>query len=86
MRQELTALKAFTYAGRALVAGDPFRAPRADARALRALGRAAPAGTYQTTALKPTVTKEVVTQAPARKAAAKKAPAKKAPAKKAAAK
>lgn len=82
MRQDLTALKAFTYAGRALVAGDPFKAPRADARALRALGRAAPAGTYQTAEAKPTVTKEVDARMPSLQPAAKKVPAKKAAAKK----
>lgn len=78
MRQELTALKAFTYAGRALVAGDPFKAPRSDARALRALGRAAPAGVYQTAEATPSVTKDVAAHKPAGKTAAKKAPAKKA--------
>lgn len=77
MREDLKALKNFTYAGRALKAGDDFSAPRGDARALRAVRRAEPAGTYVTTEEKPEVTKTEAI-APANKAAAKKAPAKKA--------
>jgi hypothetical protein len=96
MRQDLTATKSFTYAGRALKAGDPFSASRADARTLRALGRAALGGTYQTTEAVSSVTKEVANkeaaasdaasespvQAAAKSAAANKAAAKKASAKK----
>ncbi|RYF73440.1 MAG: hypothetical protein EOO22_08945 [Comamonadaceae bacterium] len=67
MRETLTASKSFTYAGRALQAGDSFEATRRDARVLRALKRVGPAGTYQTTELQTSVTK-----APAKKAAAKK--------------
>jgi len=77
MREDLKALKNFTYAGRALQAGDKFSAPRSDARALRAVRRAEPADTYVTTEEKPAVTKTEAT-APAKKTAAKKAPAKKA--------
>lgn len=57
MRENLKATKSFTYAGRALRAGDSFSASRAEARALRAIGRAAPAETYQTTQAKAEVTK-----------------------------
>lgn len=59
MRENLKATKSFTYAGRALKAGDPFSATRADARTLRAIGRAAPAVTYQTTEAKAEVTKDM---------------------------
>lgn len=99
MRENLKATKSFTYGGRFLKAGDPISASRADARLLRALGRAAPADTYQTTEAKAEVTKD---QAPAEKAvhhanaptkapeqkdgAGKKGAAKKAAAKKAAVK
>lgn len=83
MRQDLTALKSFTYAGRALKAGDPFNAPRADARALRGLGRAAPAETYQTTEAGATVTKAHAAKTAAKKTAAKTVPAKNTAAKKA---
>jgi len=77
MRQDLKALKPFRYAGRALEAGDKFSASRRDARVLHALGRAAPADSYQTTAATATVTK-----APAKNAAQKPAAKKsKAPAK-----
>jgi hypothetical protein len=82
MRQDLTAMKSFTYAGRALKAGDPFSASRADARTLCALGRAALVGTYQTTEAVPTVTKDVAV-APVKPAADAKPDAKKMPAKKA---
>lgn len=95
MRQDLTATKSFTYAGRALKAGDPFSASRADARTLRALGRAALGGTYQTTEAVSSVTKEAATKeelasdvasdSPVQ-AEAKSVPAKKAAAKKVAAK
>lgn len=57
MRENLKATKSFTYAGRALKAGDGFTASRVDARVLQAIGRAAPAETYQTTAVKSEVTK-----------------------------
>lgn len=40
MREQLKALRSFTYAGKALVAGSEFKASRQDARVLRALGRA----------------------------------------------
>lgn len=57
MRENLKATKSFTYAGRALKAGDPFTASRVDARVLQAIGRAAPADTYQTAVVTPEVTK-----------------------------
>lgn len=59
MRENLKATRYFTYAGRALKAGDSFSASRAKTRTLRAIGRAAPADTHQTTEAKPEVTKEV---------------------------
>lgn len=74
MHQDLKALKSFTYAGRALQAGDAFRVSRRDARVLIAVGRAALADTYQTTA--------TATKAPTQKPAAKKAPSTKPAAKK----
>lgn len=77
MHQDLKALKSFTYAGRALHAGDAFRVSRRDARVLIAVGRAALADTYQTTAAAATATK-----APTQKPAAKKAPSTKPAAKK----
>lgn len=77
MREDLEALKNFTYAGRALQAGETFSAPRRDARALRAARRAKPADTYVTTEAKPSVTK-IEASAPGKTTAAKKAPAKKA--------
>jgi hypothetical protein len=40
MKLPMTATKAFAYAGRRLSAGDEFEAPRQDARALAAVGRA----------------------------------------------
>lgn len=42
MREKLQANRGFTYAGKALVAGDKFEATRQDARVLRAVGRASP--------------------------------------------
>lgn len=79
MRENLKAIKSFTYAGRALKAGDPFSAARADARTLRAIGRAVPAETYQTTEAKAEVTKEAAsTSAPAKKETTKRAYNKKA--------
>ncbi|ABM32356.1 hypothetical protein QRO08_15820 [Paracidovorax citrulli] len=80
MRENLKATKSFTYAGRALRAGDEFDAPRSDARVLRALGRAVHFDTYETTAAAPAVTKAAETTQPA-KAAAKRTPSKKADAK-----
>lgn len=71
MRQDLKAIKPFKYAGRALQAGDPFSASRRDARVLHALGRATPAGSYQTTEATAPVTKAPVKKA-AQKPAAKK--------------
>ncbi|GAA6121457.1 hypothetical protein [Acidovorax sp. FG27] len=58
MRENLKATKSFTYAGRALKAGDAFSASRGDARVLQAVGRATPAETYQTTAAVSEVTKD----------------------------
>jgi hypothetical protein len=84
MRQDLTAKKSFTYAGRALKAGDPFSASRADARTLCALGRAAVVGTYQTTEATSSVTKEVAKVPPAPAAVANKPAAKRVDAKKSA--
>jgi hypothetical protein len=66
MRQDLKALKSFTYAGRALQAGDPFHASRRDARVLRAVGRAAFADSYKTAEVVAEVAK-----APPKKAEAK---------------
>lgn len=71
MRENLKAKKSFTYAGRALKAGDPFTATGADARVLRAVGRAAPAEVYQTTEAKAEVTKAPAKSAPAKKTAKK---------------
>lgn len=72
MREKLKATKSFTYAGRALKAGDSFSAPRGDARALQAIGRAAPAALYQTAQARVEVTKDAAqepgtTSAPAEK-------------------
>ena len=79
MRENLKATKSFTYAGRALKAGDTFSATRADARTLRAIGRAAPAETYQTTEAKAEVTREAAGKsAPAKQDAPKRAYNKKA--------
>lgn len=85
MRENLKATKSFTYAGRALKAGDPFSATRADARTLRAIGRAAPAETYQTTEAKAEVTKDVSKGTQAAKPAAQQGAPKRAYNKKAAA-
>ena len=74
MSKTLIALKPFTYAGRALQAGDPFTASSAEARALCAIRRAAPADTYQTAEAKPEVTKETPeVKKPSGRAASKKA-------------
>lgn len=78
MRENLKATKSFTYAGRALKAGDPFSASRADARTLRAIGRAAPAESYQTTESKAEVTKEASKSYPAKQETTKRAYNKKA--------
>lgn len=86
MRENLKATKSFTYAGRALKAGDPFSASRADARTLRAIGRASPAETYQTTEAKAEVTKDATTEAQTVKPEAKQDAPKRAYNKKAAAK
>jgi len=77
MRENLKATKSFTYAGRALRAGDAFDASRSDARVLRAVGRAVHIGTYETTAAAPEVTKAAAPTEPA-KAAPKRATPKKA--------
>lgn len=75
MRESLKATKSFTYAGRALSAGDDFTAARGDARLLRALRRATPAGTYQTAEAVPEVTKAIEPpREPVKKAAKKVAP------------
>ena len=77
MRQDLKALKSFTYAGRALQAGDPFNASRRDARVLRAVGRAAFSDSYKTTEVVAEVAKAPAKQAEVKPAAKKaKAPAK----------
>lgn len=55
MQENLKATKSFTYAGRALKAGDTFTASRQDARVLRAVGRAE---TYSTAQAVAEVTKE----------------------------
>ncbi|WCM86656.1 hypothetical protein [Acidovorax sp. NCPPB 3576] len=68
MRENLKATKSFTYAGRALKAGDGFPASRGDARVLQAIGRAVPAETYQTAVATPEVTKTVSPSAPAQAA------------------
>ena len=89
MRENLKATKSFTYAGRALKAGDTFAAASRDARVLRAVGRAQ---TYETVQAVSEVTKGVpadadgfidrdapgaaAPDAPARKPRAKKEPAK----------
>lgn len=73
MSKSLIALKPFTYAGRALQAGDSFTASSNEARALCAVRRAAPADTYQTTEAAPEVTKATPA---AKKAEAKKATSK----------
>lgn len=76
MRENLKATKSFTYAGRALKAGDAFAAASGDARVLRAIGRAE---TYDTAQAVPLVTKHLsggdkgnAPEAPARKPRAKK--------------
>lgn len=56
MRKELTAVKAFPYAGRRLRAGDEFEARESDARLLIAIGKAR----YRTRAVTPAVTKDTV--------------------------
>lgn len=56
MRENLKATKSFTYAGRALKAGDAFVATSGDARVLRAVGRAV---TYETAQAVPEVAKDV---------------------------
>lgn len=56
MRENLKATKSFTYAGRALKAGDAFAATSGDARVLRAVGRAV---TYETAQAVPEVSKDV---------------------------
>ena len=66
MRKPLTAKKSFIYAGKALKAGDAFSAPRGDARALVALGRAVVVDSYQTTRATADVSKEPVASAPAK--------------------
>lgn len=80
MRENLKATKSFTYGGRFLTAGAEFTAPRADAKVLRSLGRAAPAQTYETIAAAAEVTKETPSQlapkASEPKAAAKATPKK----------
>ena len=81
MSKSLIALKPFTYAGRALQAGDSFTAASHEARALCAVRRAAPAEKYQTTEAAPEVTKAPVAKKPATKKAAGKTAAKKASAK-----
>lgn len=69
MRESLKATKSFTYAGRALTAGDDFTAVRRDARLLRALRRATPAEDYQTAEARVEVTKAVAEKVePAKKA------------------
>lgn len=89
MRENLKATKSFTYAGRALKAGDAFSAVSGDARVLRAVGRAK---TYETVQAVSEVTKgasadagdavdpgapgDAAADAPARKTRAKKEPAK----------
>lgn len=50
MRENLKATKSFTYAGRALKAGDAFAAASGDARVLRAVGRAVTYDTVQAVA------------------------------------
>lgn len=57
MRENLKATKSFTYAGRALKAGDAFVAASGDARVLRAVGRAV---TYETAQAAPEVTKDAI--------------------------
>ena len=87
MSKSLIALKPFTYAGRALQAGDSFTAASHEARALCAVRRAAPADTYQTTEAAAEVTKAAPAERkPAAKKAAAKKPASKTAAKKASAK
>lgn len=91
MRENLKATKSFTYAGRALKAGDTFSAASRDARVLRAVRRAE---TYETAQAVAEVTKDVpagaddsinpdapaaaavAADAPGRKPRAKKEPAK----------
>ncbi|WP_375577118.1 hypothetical protein [Paracidovorax oryzae] len=76
MRENLKATKSFTYAGRALRAGDEFDAPRNDARVLRAVGRAVHVGTYQTTSAAPAVTKVAASTEPAKAATKRTTPKK----------
>lgn len=73
MRENLKATKSFTYAGRALKAGDVFTASRGDARVLRGIGRALP---YETAQAIAEVTKTAFEEAPLRKPRAKKEEAK----------
>lgn len=83
MRENLKATKSFTYAGRALRAGDSFSAARRDARVLRAVGRAE---TYETVQAVSEVTKGALAGAHDSAAAAVDAPARKPRAKKESAK
>lgn len=87
MRENLKATKSFTYAGRALRAGDTFSAASRDARVLRAVRRAE---TYETAQAVSEVTKDAAAgagdvintdapaaaDAPGRKPRAKREPAK----------